>query len=405
MNGIDHRLQTHPPCLPLRRRGRKSLRTWLWVAAFAGMTTLCVTCAYAAAPDKLHALEQKLQQQRQQQQALAKKLSTAKGNLAGTQNNLVKLAASIRANEQELSELDVRIEQLAKQDEELSARLQSDYGSISGLILALERIRRIPPESLIARPGAPLETAQSAMLLRGILPAVNARAEQASADLENLAQIRRRLSDDRNKAAATGEALKSQYTDLQGMIGKRKALFLSTLGDYQEKQKDIARISQDAQSLRDLMVRLQERERRGRAIVAALPHAGIPGLPVAGAILTGFGERDNIGAASEGVRVKPRPGAVVTAPMGGIVKFAGIFRNYGQLVILEHEGDYHSLIGGLGKIGVAVGQSIKSGEPLGNMPPNNSNGASSGGAATLYYELRRNGRPVDPSTKLKELRS
>jgi septal ring factor EnvC (AmiA/AmiB activator) len=358
---------------------------------------------------KLHDLEQKLVEQKAQQAALAKKMADAKDDLAGTQNGLVKLAASIRANEQELSALDTRMADLSKQDAELTQKLETDYGSISGLVLALERIRRIPPESLIARPGAPLQTAQSAMLLEGILPAVNARAEDVSAELRHLAQIRQSLADDRAKSAETGADLKKQYADMQDMLGRRKALFATTRSDYRESQKAVERMSQDADNLRDLMAKLAEEDRRQaeqaaaqRRPAKALPSAGIPNLPVAGAILTAYGGKDAIGATSEGIRVGTRPGAIVTAPMGGIVKFAGEFRNYGQLVIIEHEGDYHSLIGGLGRISVAVGQSIKSGEPLGNMK---GGGASSTEATTLYYELRHHGRPIDPATKLRNLRS
>jgi septal ring factor EnvC (AmiA/AmiB activator) len=388
-------------------------RARAWAPAFAGVTLLWAFCAHAAPADKLHDLEQKLHEQQSQQQVLAKKLSDVKGDLAGTQNKLVKLAASIRANEQELTGLDARIADLTKQDADLTDKLQSDYGSISGLILALERIRRIPPESLIARPGAPLQTAQSAMLLQGILPAVNARAEQVSKDLEHLAQIRKDLADDRDASAKTGASLQQQYADMQGMLGKRKAQFIATQSDYRQSQQDIARLSKDADNLRDLMAKLAEEDRRQarqaaaqRRPAKALPSAGIPDLPVAGVVETAFGGKDAIDAVSEGIRVKTRAGALVTAPMGGVVKFAGSFRNYGQMVILEHEGDYHSLIGGLGSISVAVGQSVKSGEPLGNMPANMpAEGASSEGGGTLYYELRHNGRPIDPSTKLRNLRS
>jgi septal ring factor EnvC (AmiA/AmiB activator) len=87
--------------------------------------------------------------------------------------------------------------------------------------------------------------------------------------------------------------------------------------------------------------------------------------------------------------------------MGGIVRFADDFKNYGKLVIIEHKNGYHSLLGGLGRIDSAVGQPVKAGEPIGILPK----ASSRGGKPALYYELRRNGNPVDPGLILADLQS
>jgi septal ring factor EnvC (AmiA/AmiB activator) len=364
--------------------------------------------AHASNESKLHNLEKTLKNQKAHQEALAKKMADAKSDMTGTQNKLVKLASSIRTNEGVLAALDTRIADLSRQNDELTAKLQTDYGSISGLILALERLRRVPPESLIARPGAPLQTAESAMLLEGVLPAVSARATQLSDSLKRLANIRQDLDNDRDKAAKTNTALKGQYADMQTLLKQRKALFISTRSDYRDNARKLAVMAKEADSLRDLMARLAEEDRRQEDAsrqhkpAIPMPATGIANLPVSGRIVTAFGGKNPIGAVSQGLRIDTRPGTLVTAPMGGIVKFAGSFRNYGDLIIIEHQGNYHSLIGGLGHISVAVGQSVKAGEPLGTMPLQ---GASSEANLTLYYELRHQGHPIDPATKLGHLRS
>ncbi len=364
---------------------------------------------HAADTDKLKSVEKSLAERKKEEQSLQQSMSKAKGDFRSTQNQLVKLGKSIIANEQKLAELDARIAEMEIQEKDLTAKLESDYGSISDLVLALERIRRIPPEAMIARPGAPLQTAQSAMLMQGILPAVNGRAGELAKNLEQLQQLKTSLAADREQAQATGEKLKAEQAELEELAEKRKLAFLSSQNNYQDIQKAVSRMSKEAQNLRDLMAKLEEQEREaaktrkdsGWRVVQPLPRAGAAGLPVAGKVVTGFGGRDDIGAVSKGLSIRARPGALAVAPMGGVVKFAGSFRKMGQLVIIEHEGNYHSLIGGLGRISVAVGQSVKSGEPIGNMP----GGASSEENGTLYYELRRNGRPVDPASKLKSLRS
>ena len=110
-----------------------------------------------------------------------------------------------------------------------------------------------------------------------------------------------------------------------------------------------------------------------------------------------YGQQDEIGATSQGIRIEARSGAMVVAPMGGIVRYAGPFKSYGNIVLLEHKNNYHSLIAGLGRIDTVVGQSVDSGEPVGNL------GTQAGDRPVLYYELRLNGEPINPARKFSDL--
>ena len=78
----------------------------------------------------------------------------------------------------------------------------------------------------------------------------------------------------------------------------------------------------------------------------------------------------------------------MVAPRGGTIVFAGPFKGYGLILIVEHGNGYHSLIAGLGRIDTAVGRKVAGGEPLAVMPPD--------GNPDLYFELRRNGQPINP---------
>ena len=85
-----------------------------------------------------------------------------------------------------------------------------------------------------------------------------------------------------------------------------------------------------------------------------------------------------------------------------MVEFAGEFRSYGQLLILNVGEGYHLLLGGLGKIEVETGQQVNAGEPVGYMGENAARGTLITSALdvrqpVLYIELRKNGGPVDPS--------
>ena len=102
-----------------------------------------------------------------------------------------------------------------------------------------------------------------------------------------------------------------------------------------------------------------------------------------------------------GVVIESRPRSTVVAPMSGKILYANKFKNYGKLIIIEHKDGYHSLVAGLGKIDTVVGQVVIAGEPLGTLSVT----STQGGRPTLYYELRKNGKSVNPSKKLIGLKS
>jgi len=110
-------------------------------------------------------------------------------------------------------------------------------------------------------------------------------------------------------------------------------------------------------------------------------------MPVRGRLVARFGERDDVGTESKGVSVRARANAQVVAPYDGTIAFAGPFRGYGLLLIIEHTDGYHSLLSGMTRIDARVGQVVHAGEPVGVMGP---------GDPTLYIELRRRGRPINP---------
>ncbi len=115
-------------------------------------------------------------------------------------------------------------------------------------------------------------------------------------------------------------------------------------------------------------------------------------FPVAGALSQRYGvatqAAGEAGLLAKGITITARPSAQVVAPFDGLVAFAGPFRGYGQLLIIEHSEGYHTLLAGLGHIDATVGQRVLAGEPVGVM--------ENQGAPALYVELRRDGQPINP---------
>lgn len=342
---------------------------------------------------------------------LEKQTKAIEGELKDTQKSLVGIAKDIKTNEDRLNVLDKRIVENRREQGEIEARLKKDKHSIGNLVLALERLDRTPPEAILARPGAPLETAQSAMLLQSILPNIYGRAEALKKDLNRLDTLLKDLQKDQEDIKTTAATLAAKQEEISGLLKKRKGLYAQTRSDLDAQNAALREISARAQNLQDLVAKIEEREKEVEtARVAAamdepvraskpratpIPKAGSAQLPIAGMILTGYKQTDDIGAESQGLTIQGRPSGIVVSPMGGVVRYAGYFKNYGQIIIVEHQKDYHSLIAGLSRIDTVVGQSVAAGEPVGTL----SKSSSDGGNPTLYYELRLKGVPVNPARK------
>ena len=124
-----------------------------------------------------------------------------------------------------------------------------------------------------------------------------------------------------------------------------------------------------------------------RSFAAAQGHIT---LPAAGRIVRQFAENTEAGTPSRGIQIETRPEAQIVAPFDGQVVFAGQFRGYGLILIIEHSGGYHTLLAGLSRIDVAQNQWLLAGEPVGVV------GRPEHGAPRMYMEIRLKGRPINP---------
>jgi murein hydrolase activator len=121
-------------------------------------------------------------------------------------------------------------------------------------------------------------------------------------------------------------------------------------------------------------------------------------LPAQGRQVLGFGEKTQYGGQSKGLVLETRQGAQVTSPCDGWIVYAGEFRSYGQLLIINAGGGYHVLLAGLSQIDVQPGQFVLGAEPVGTMSgwAQQTQPAAANSAPVLYVEFRKDGTPIDP---------
>ncbi len=372
-------------------------------------------------------VESRMKEEKKKAEKLKVKAKDIEADIKSQKKEIIAIARKVKKNEQDLLNLENRIETQRAEQIKIEERLNKDKGAIADLVLGLERMRRIPPEALIARPGAPLETAQSAMLLQSVLPNIYNRAEALKADLSQLESIISNLEEHRKEAQEKSKALNQNQTKLTSLMNAREKKYARASKDVEKQQAELKKIAKEAVTLKDLMAKLEKKQKaeRRRATELAkqakkpkpaqfqetsvstrslkktpIPKTGAAQLPISGLIKVGYGTRDDIGAVSKGLSITGRAGAIVVAPMGGVIEYAGPFRGYGNLIIMKHQNKYHSLVAGMDKIDAVVGRAVSAGEPLGYMNKSPSNGNK----PSLYYELRYNGHPVNPSKKIAGLR-
>lgn len=379
--------------------------------------------------ETLKSYQQRLKDQEREKAELQEKAENLGKELSETKEQLVSATSQMRLNEEEIRSLEENLQELDARQELIRSNLQKDRSSLSRLILALERLRRVPPEAMLAKPDTPYETAQSALLMAEIADRIHSEALALKDKLTELEEISEQKETRKQALLRNMETLKEQYDQIAVLVKKREDLFKETNQDIAARQAEIQRLSLQSKNLEDLIAKLeedrkrqekkakeQEKERlrlaalqtqkqlsappRNKPVISQpLPTGLTPAqLPISGIIRVRYHETDDRGAPSNGLTMEGRPGAIVLAPIAGKIQFAGAFKKYGNLIIIEHAKGYHSLVAGLDKINAVVGQTVSSGEPLGILP-NSSNGVK----PRLYYELRHQGQPVNPSVLFSEL--
>lgn len=399
------------------------------------------------APDgKLRAIEQALERDARRKAELEREAQKLRTESEALRADAIKVAKSLQEQEAILSRVEESLRELTREASRKRAALQGRDAEVAALLAGLQRLSRRPPEAMIASPSAPLDTVRGGILLRAALPQVQESALALRAELEEVEALQAEIAAERKRLAAARQSLLSERKKLESLAADRRRLAGRTEAESDRLERTVSRLSESANDLRDLLRQIEvEREaqrkaeeerrlaeakraeaaaRRAAALpvplvkppgggqnsaVAALPPAQPPrvaleppsgapralkqGLltpPVQGRLVHGYGERNEPGGAARGIVLAGRAEAVVVAPFDGQVVYAGKFRGYGQILIIDHGNGYHSLLAGLGRIDSVVGQYLLAGEPVGGL------GRDGESAQELYLELRRNGEPINP---------
>lgn len=289
---------------------------------------------------------------------------------------------------------------------EQQARLATQQGPIARLIAALCSLAQRPDAVSVMQPGSVGDLVHVRAVIGSTLPLVRARTAGLREDLNNTRRLRadaalaaRSLTDGRRRletnrvALARLEAehrLKSQDLSRSALAESDRAI---GLGEHARDLVDTMQVTTDsAATARALSALSGPLPRPGEAsqpplswTAASAPYR----VPVTGQLITGFGEvSPDAGVTSRGLTWAVAGSADIVAPATGKILFAGPFRDYGKIVVIDHGGGWSTVLIGLGTLSVATGEQVGQGALLGAAPP--------GEDRRVTAELRRKGRPIDP---------
>ncbi|RWQ43412.1 MAG: hypothetical protein EOS21_05035 [Mesorhizobium sp.] len=377
---------------------------------------------------------------------LAADMATVKKDHASITAALIQSAMTEQKLGQDIEDIGAKLEGLKGEEQKIRASLAARRDVLAEVLAALQRMGLNPPPAILVKPEDALSSVRSAILLGAVVPELRQQTEILVADLKEQSRVTASIEAERARlTAAVGEQT-AEKKRLGMLLEAKQKLEAETQTALAEEKQRSAALAAKAGSLKELIASLEAGKARKAAnaakaaeqktadadkaptqegpaqtapaqtelaalpvpeanrLTAAAPFSALQGqiaLPVTGKIKRRFGASDGNGAVMLGDMVATQSGAIVTAPADGNVLYAGPFRSYGQLLILNAGDGYHVVLAGMSRISVASGQSVLAGEPVGAMGEARvaSTSASKNGNATpeLYVEFRKDGKPVDPT--------
>ncbi|MFD1704539.1 murein hydrolase activator EnvC family protein [Methylopila henanensis] len=380
------------------------------------------------ASDQRRALDEAretLKRAEERRERVAAEVEALRGESGKLQEALIAAAASIREREPQVSASEAKLSELSESERQLRQSLLARRDVLAEVIAALQRMGRKPPPALLVRPRDALEAVRSAILLGAVVPDMRAEAEALGSDLREMVRLKGMMTDERDRLAREIDGLGAERARLEALIEERQrqlgqrqsdlaaeASASQALGrqvlDLEALVGRVEREAAEARAAAELAAEAERRKgdadslRQAARLAPAAPFESTRGklpLPVAGRRLTDFGRADASGGHAQGLSIAARAGAPVSAPCDGWVVYAGPFRSYGQLLILDAGGGYHVLLAGMERITVGLKQFVLAGEPVATMrgDPSGAERAAGESRPVLYVEFRKNGGAIDPS--------
>ncbi|CTQ55375.1 Septal ring factor [Roseibium album] len=382
--------------------------------------------------EELAALSRDIEVSTDRQAAIAREIRALDRDRETLNAKIISSSDTIKGLETELSDTERRLRSLGENEDAVRLSLIARRDILAEVLAALQRIGRRPPPALAVRPSDALSAVRSAILLNAVMPELKIETEALAADLKELHRLKAVIAEEKNRLRGDAMRLAEEKSRLELLLSAKRQEHQKSVRDLEDEKQRAAQLAAQAGSLQELITSLEaeiesarEAARKSQQasldngrkasrnfdpfadpgrLAPAISFQGAKGQlpqPVSGTLLKGYGQEDEFGGVTEGQSIATRPGSNVSSPADGWVVYAGPFRSYGQLLILNTGDGYHVLLAGMDRIDAELGQFVLTGEPVGLMGATQWASASTFGLGStqpiLYVEFRKDGRAIDPT--------
>ncbi len=369
---------------------------------------------------------------------LEKSIADVQKDTSSIRQALIDSAARRKSLEKQILDGEKKLAELGVKEDAARRSLHERRGLLAEVLAALQRMGRNPPPALLVTPDDALASVRSAILLGAVVPGIRKETDKLAADLANLSALQAASAAEKSSLTTTVTNSLEEERRMNLLLAENEKLSQSNTAELEAERKRSEELASKATSLESLVASMeteissvrsaaavarQAEENRKlltdeqRAQAKALAESGVPDknriapaypfgdlkakleLPVAGDVLRQFGDADGTGHEAMGMTLATNPETVVTAPADGHVVYAGAFRSYGQMIILDTGDGYHLVLSGMETISTRQGKFVFAGEPLAVMGAKRVASATAlaleTNRPTLYIEFRKDGKPVD----------
>ncbi|MCB1542605.1 MAG: peptidoglycan DD-metalloendopeptidase family protein, partial [Rhodoblastus sp.] len=320
---------------------------------------------------------------------------------------LLDATAKVAEADARLAKVEARLDRLTGSEEAIRRSLEGRRAVVGEVLAVLQRMGHRTPPALLVQPEDVLKAIRASMTLGAVLPGLRAETEALASDLKDLVSLRASIATEKDNLAREHQGLQDERARLAALVDTRQKSLGEAQSALEIEQKRAAELAGQATSLKDLIAKMEresaaarkaaeearkyDEERKKQAaletqeqqakieaspfkdparLAPAIPfskaRAKLP-LPASGEIVKTYGASDAFGSSEKGISIGVRPRATVVSPADGWVLYAGPYRTYGQLLIVNAGDGYYIVLAGMDRVNVAVGQFVLSGEPIGVM--------------------------------------
>jgi septal ring factor EnvC (AmiA/AmiB activator) len=380
---------------------------------------------------ELQSLRRRAEISESRQAELREEIAKIEQDGARLNGELIAAGKRLRATEEEITAIEGRLAALEGNAAAIRGSLRDRRNEMAELLMALQRMGRTPPPAILSRPQDALAAIRGSILAGAVLPDLSAQAKSLAADLVELTSLTARIEAELEAMRASEVALQEDQFRIRLLIDSKRVESEQTQAALAAEEERASALAAEADTVETLISSLEgqitaaaaaarEAEQASREaaqaseseaarrladtsrMAPAVPFErtrGLLTLPAAGETVVNFGDADENGGEHAGIYLETRPGATVTAPADGWVMYAGPFRTYGQVLILNVGDGYHIVMAGMERIDATLGQFVLAGEPVAEM--GQMQVASAGdfkhtsARRRLYVEFRKDGAAID----------